>query len=761
MATRILFFLLIPCAVCAGQSVLTTPVGVSQSIPDTSPALAVNPTAGPVLERVPAAETPAPLGANTAVSIIPASRAPAEAHSPPKIVGPLKDKSEFEQFAEDATGRTLAVFGRQLFDEVPTTFAPVERIPVPANYAIGPGDELLIRAWGKIDLDSKVTVDRNGQINLPRIGSLTVAGLRYDQIEAYLRSSIGALFRDFELNVTLGQLRSMQIFVLGSARQPGGYTVSSLTTMVDALFASGGPSATGTMRAVELRRGGRTVTEFDIYDLIQKGDKSHDVQLLPGDLIYFPPIGPEIAISGDIKQPGIYELKGDTTVGDALRGAGGLTSLADARRVLLERIEDHRNRRVEELALNALGESRLLRDGDLLRIFPLSPMFENAVTLRGNVAQPGRYVWKPGMRVSDLIPSRAMLVTREFWNRQNHLVPSSADHQFAASHTEVMTDVAEDNAEINWDYAVIERLDERDLSTRLISFRLANAIDNPASADNQALDAGDVVNILSRADLELPMDKHSAFVRVSGEVNIPGVYRVESGETLRDAVGRAGGLTAHSYLYAALFTRVSARHAQEEQLRQSTEQMHRELIARYANSSPMVGQTGVDQQAQLALQEASLAKLTAITPTGRIVLEMKPDASTIGDIPDFALEDGDTIFIPPMLHTVQVAGAVYNANAMRYEPGKRLIAYLNDAGGATRYADSKRIFVIRADGTVISRQSRNNRSHGNYENLRLLPGDAIVVPEKLQGSSKLFNILEASQLASQTALTAAALSVVR
>jgi len=140
---------------------------------------------------------------------------------------------------------------------------------------------------------------------------LTVAGLRYAQVEGYLRSAIGALFKGFELNVTLGQLRSIQIFVLGDARQPGAYTVSSLSTLVDALFASGGPSLTGTMRHIQLRRGNRVLTEFDIYDLVQRGDKSHDVQLLPGDVIYIPPIGAQVAISGDVNTPGIYELKGE------------------------------------------------------------------------------------------------------------------------------------------------------------------------------------------------------------------------------------------------------------------------------------------------------------------------------------------------------------------------------------------------------------------------------------------------------------------
>jgi protein involved in polysaccharide export with SLBB domain len=799
---------LISGTICTGQSVLTTPVVETQAAPSNGQAPAAGSAQTPAQGasrdgRYPASGAMAPATPDALATETEHVQTPSASN----LAGPLTTRSEFEQFAEDATGRRLPVYGRQLFNEVPTTFAPVENVPVPADYVLGPGDQLLIRAWGKIELDSRLTVDRNGQINLPRVGTLTVAGLRYAQVEGYLHSAIGALFKDFQLNVALGQLRSIQIFVLGNARQPGAYTVSSLSTLVNALFASGGPSATGTMRHIQLRREGQTTTEFDIYDLIEKGDKSHDVRLLPGDVIFIPSIGPQIAISGDVNQPGIYELKGETTVAAALEGAGGITSLADAERAVLERIKDHSGREVEEFALDASGQARLVKDGDLLRVFPLSPKFANAVTLRGNVAEPGLYPWKDGMRVSDIIHSRASLITRRYWNQQNHLVRPEPDNSFARQRTDAFgnpiadtfgnqradanqrtdafgnqrtdasgnqrTDQSEEtgsrtvagigqnSAEINWEYALIERLDERDLSTRLIPFNLGNALDNSASADNQLLKPGDVVTIFSRADLELPMEKHASFVRMGGEVNAPGVYRANPGDTLRDLVEKAGGLTQHSYLYASIFTRVSTRAAQEAQLRQSSEQMQRELVSKYANATPQSGQSGTEQQAQLAMQQAALARLNSIRPTGRVVLDMKPRASTIEDIPNFPLEDGDTFYIPPRLSTIEVSGSVYNANAFRYQPGKRLIAYLDDAGGATREADQKRMFLIRADGTVVSRQSRDLHTHGGYKNLRLLPGDAIVVPEKIRVSSPLNAFLQASQLASQTAVTAAALSVVR
>ena len=310
----------------------------------------------------------------------------------------------------------------------------------------------------------------------------------------------------------------------------------------------------------------------------------------------------------------------------------------------------------------------MLNDGDLLRIFPISPQFESTVMLRGNVAQPGRFPWHEGMRVTDLIPSRESLITRSYWYQENHLtesapvgsswsdengvrrnprgagVPnqnygtagnplgvgasnreydaagnpldaSAPDQEYGTDGNlpggsrlnqqnsrpvhipiDMMTELVQNTAEINWDYASIQRLDEQDLSTRLVAFNLGNAINSPASPDNQFLKPGDVVTIFSRSDLPLPMDKHATFVRVSGEINAPGVYRVESGDTLRNVVERAGGLTPHSYLYAAQLTRVSTRQAEEEQLKVSSAQMQRELASRYAAASSVSPTNAAEQQ---------------------------------------------------------------------------------------------------------------------------------------------------------------------
>ena len=671
----------------------------------------------------------------------------------------------------------------------------------------------------RLELETRVVIDRNGQIFLPKVGALTPAGLRFDQLQTYIHSAIGKLYKDFEVSVTLGQLRSIQIFVLGSARQPGVYTISSLSTLVNAIFASGGPSATGSMRHIELRRNNSVISQFDLYDLLRSGDKSHDMQLLNGDVIYIPPVGPQVAILGSVKEPGIYELKNDNTVQSVLSTVAGLSNLASNDRALLERVQDHRRRQVDEFALDNAGLQRELSDGDILRVFPISPKFDNAVTLRGHVAQPGRYLWHEGMRISDLIPTRDRLLTRDYWNQQNFLagtmpntseqpqdyfalnspdtqtalaslntpdaqrdLPSAPyanaqqlvgapsqinkslprdrwDHPAPRSRLQthdVIADIEQASAEINWEYAAIERRDPRDLSTRIIAFNLGSAIDQPSSSDNQLLQSGDILTIFSRKDIPLPQDKHAAFVRIGGEVNAPGVYRIDPGETLRHLAERAGGFTPHSYLYGSQLSRESTRAAQEQELRLSTMQMQRDLAARYASASSLTPASTAEQQAQFSAQQAVINQLSAVHPTGRIVLDLKPTAEAITDIPDFPLEDGDSFFIPARMNTVQVSGAVYNENAFRYEQRRRVSSYLKAAGGPTRQADVKRAFLIRADGTVISRQHRESFWGGSFENLAILPGDSIVVPTKLKSPTSFMQQLPyVTQILSQTAMTGA------
>src|SRR5450755_4203218 len=392
------------------------------------------------------------------------------AQPPPKML----ELTDFQQFAAQSLGYVLPIYGAGLFDNVPTTFAPVDRIPVTADYVIGPGDELLIRAWGQIDLDIHARVDRNGTIFVPKVGNLNVSGLKFEQVRGFLASQIGRIYQNFDLNVTMGDLRSIDIYVVGQARQPGRYTVSSLSTLTNAIFASGGPSYTGSMRRIQLKRGARVVTEFDLYDLLIKGDKSHDVSLQPEDVVYFPPVSPQVAVGGQVNTPAIYELKGATTMADLFAMAGGLNNTAFGGKVLVEEIQNRSSRRVEEVALDAAGLARSMKDGDLLNVTPLSPKFENAVTLRGTVASPGWSPWKEDVRFSAFMPSREFLVTRDYYKQQNQITLES--QASGAKPSAAQNDVRRASPDINWDYAVVQRMDPQDLSTRLIPFNLGKVV---------------------------------------------------------------------------------------------------------------------------------------------------------------------------------------------------------------------------------------------------------------------------------------------
>jgi protein involved in polysaccharide export with SLBB domain len=708
---------------------------------------------------------------------------------------PEPPPNEFQEFVASSVGRRLPIYGHSLFDRVPTTFAPVDRIPVTDDYLIGPGDEILIRAWGQIDLDGKLVVDREGEVFLPRVGTLSVAGLKYQQLPEYFRSAIGRVFRNFDLTVSLGRLRSIQVFVVGQARRSGSYTVSSLSTLVNTLFASGGPSSNGSLRRIQLKRNNSVVTEFDLYDLLLKGDKSKDARLLPGDVIYIPASGPSIAIAGSVNVPAIYELREGTTLGTAVEMAGGLATTADGQKAVVERIENRSTRLIEEFPFEGQGLERMLKDGDVVRVFSLSPRFQNAVTLRGNVAHPGRTEWHSGMRLKDVIPNQDALVTRDYWRATNWVAnagktgdqpitpgsgrdspaanadesveqqlegqPASAKAASAAGTAKLRNQIARNAPEINWDYAVIQRLNPQDLTTRLVPFNLGKLVLHGDEQNNLALEPGDVITIFSQNDLAVPLDKQSKFVRLEGEFHTAGVYRAEAGETVRHLVERVGGFTPSAYLYGAEFTRESVRADQQKGLDQLIEKLEEDISRNAMAPSGVNPDEVADNRAKLDAQRQLVEKLREVKATGRVVLDLTPNSRAVADLPEIALEDGDRFVVPYRPSTVEMLGAVYNKNSFLYRREARLDDYLKRAGGPTRDADTSRMFVIRADGSVLSKQSVRGLWNGGFASLRLMPGDAIVVPERLNHGSFLKGLRDWSQVFSQFALGAAAIRVIQ
>ena len=674
----------------------------------------------------------------------------------------LNLNNEFQTFLAQSVGRMLPMYGYNLFDQPPSTFAPVSNIPVPQDYVISPGDEIVLTGWGQVDINLRVTVDRNGTISLPKVGTVNVTGVKYQDLEGYLKNQIGRVFRNFQLSVSLGKLRSLQVFVVGQAKRPGVYTVSSLSTLINTLFMSGGPSANGSMRHIQLKRAGKIVTELDVYELLVKGDKSKDVALLSGDVIYIPPIGHLAAISGSVKTPAIYELKDDkTSLASLLELSGGLTTTAAGQKVLLERIADRTVRKVEEFQLDSQGLTRLVRDGDLVQVFSIDARFDNAVTLRGSVASPGRYPWKDGMRVSDLIPSMDALIAPEYWARQNNAYRANTSGEGA-----LRNQIKRNQNEINWDYALVERLKKNDMSTALLPFNLGKAINGKDAESNLLLQPGDVITIFSKEDMQGPSAKQSVYVRLEGEFNRAGVYKAMPGETLRQLVARVGGLTPQAYLFGSELTREATRQMQQKRLDEIIDRLETEVQRTAAKSaSAALSKEDADaSKTQAASQAALIAKMRQVKATGRIVMEMPEQNPQLKDLPDIVLEDGDRLFIPAPASTVSVMGTVYNQNAFLYKRGLSVGDYLGKAGGPTRDGEEDDVYLVRADGVVFSNRQGGSMfggfGFGSFSGREAMPGDTIIVPEKLERFNLTKELKDWTQIFYQFAVGVASLKTI-
>ena len=323
-------------------------------------------------------------------------------------------KNSFKTYVQGATGAKLELFGKDLFTDVPTTFAPLDSAPINGDYVIGTGDEIQIRGWGMINVDVTANVDRSGAIYIPRVGAVKVAGVKYRDLQGYLRQAIGKMFSNFELTASIAQTRSLQIYVVGHAVQPGTYTLSSMSTLLNALFTSGGPDASGSMRNIQLKRGGATVATFDLYDMLVKGDKSQDATLRDGDVIYIPEIGPLAALSGNVKSPALFEMKGNTSVADLLSWAGGVDSASDRKQIIVEKTVNNTYQTIADLVADSASINTELaaipvRPADVIRIFapgavPIETQVQKEyVRVSGEVKQTGVFQLRKGETLRDLL----------------------------------------------------------------------------------------------------------------------------------------------------------------------------------------------------------------------------------------------------------------------------------------------------------------------------------------------------------------------
>jgi protein involved in polysaccharide export with SLBB domain len=459
----------------------------------------------------------------------------------------------------------------------------------------------------------------------------------------------------------------------------------------------------------------------------------------------------------------------------------------------------------------------LLADGDIVRIDPIASNYRETVTLRGSVANPGRFLWHQGMRLSDLMPDRDSLLSRDYWWRRTALglpapefVPSgdalaaqseSIRHASATreeqpplsagapsattlpainahgqegagalagirANNQMKTETAllRPVAQTDWNYAVIERLDTSTMATALIPFDLGKLVLGHDSAQNLALLPGDIVTIFSQDDIPQPMDRQTKYVRLEGEFAHAGVYSVLPGETLRSLVERAGGLTGNAYLYGSQFTRKSTQDIEQQRMKEYADRLEHQLMrSSISMSNQAIGGSPSDgQQGQASSFDRELIKrLRQLQPSRRIVLDLHPRDAGVNALPEMPLEDGDQFLVQSMPVTIQVIGSVLNQSAYLYRNGARAGEYLHLAGGPNRDADRGQIFILRADGSVTGHNAGQSIFSSGFGNLRLYPGDTIVVPEKNMGPGVMREFLSWTQVFSQLALGVAAIDVIK
>lgn len=507
--------------------------------------------------------------------------------------------SEFEAFVQRLAGENVPIrrFGAELMTP-PSDLGDAAPL-VPPDYLVKTGDELTVTFWGSVDADVRLQVDRSGRVTIPRVGAVLVAGVRYADLPALITQRASQVFRNFQLSVSLTQLRGQRVYITGFVARPGAYTVSSLATVAQALLQAGGPSAAGSFRNIELRRGKERVAALDLYDILLRGDRASDRTLQGDDVVHVGPVGTQVGFIGSVNQPAVFELKPGETLSDLLTMAGGLNAVADRSRLAIERLDERSTIRIMQVELPA-GAKTALTQGDVLRAF-------------------------------------------------------------------------------------------------------------------------------SAVEVAVPIQAQNKRVRIEGEVLRPGEYVLPPASSIADALSAAGGMTTAAYPYGTEFTRESVRATQQQNYDRALRDLETDLARSNTSQRP---EDAATQPAREASNSRLLATLRALRPNGRVVLQLEPEGR---ELPPLALEDGDRLLVPPRPTSVGVFGSVFNAGSYLFNRDQSLEDYLSLAGGPKRGADASSVFVIRANGSVVSNQQKSgwfSRGSG-LGNVRAEPGDTIFMPEEL------------------------------
>ncbi len=592
----------------------------------------------------------------------------------------------------------LPAFGSELFS-TSSGWSALDGAPVGPDYVLGPGDQLLVFVSSLADTSYALMLDREGKVFLPRVGSTFLWGLGFADAERLLRSRLETVYRNARVQVSMGRMRTLEVFVLGNVAHPGKLSLTGAVTAFHAIAAAGGPDRLGSMRDLRVIRSDREAGRLDLYPLLMAGDRRSDPRLEHGDVVFVELSGSHVGIQGEITRPAVYEMRGRLSLRGLLDMAGGPTAFADLARVRIERVLASGGFSVADVELDhghgADPDTLLLQDQDLVTVLPSAERTQNVVTLDGYVRHPGEYELTPGMTLSQLLQRERVLPEADF------------------------------------DHAEFRHVDPGTLRAEVRSFSPRKLW---AGAEDWPLQPLDAITVFSSARLP-------ATVVLQGEVVRPGSYSIVPGERLSAVVERAGGITPRGSLRAAVFRRPGSlaylRSMRREQHQRRDLELDRQRVAVTGDSAAV--QAILVQKQMLDTQEAGV-------DVDRVVLSLDERGRWKGTARDLVLEDGDRLYVPLTPTTVVVMGNVMNPGTLAAERGGSADHYIRLAGGLTHDADRRRSYLLRAGGVAVPLANIG----------RVESGDAIVVatrPAESKGLSR--GLANASQFVLQTMVAAA------
>jgi polysaccharide biosynthesis/export protein len=811
-----------------------------------------------------------------------------------KVVKPLQETEEEARKAEEERAKKdkafaeknngLEPYGYELFAGTPTTFAPVTEIPVPAEYTMGPGDVLKVQLWGNQSQQLELPVSRDGTIDFPERGPVSVAGLTFQQTRDYINQLVSEQYIGVKAAVSLGELRSIRVFVLGQARTPGSYSVSSLSTITNALYVSGGIKKTGSLRNVQHKRDGELIGTLDLYDLLLEGDTSDDARLQAGDVIFIPSVGARAGIDGEVYRPALYEIEPGTSLQELVELAGGLTPQAYPQITRIERTNEDFLRIIAEADLTGkAGKQARVKSGDRVSVASIADVTGQYVEIKGAATRTGKFAWVPGMRVSSIIrnldadlldfadtnyaaivrtdPQTNKISVVNLQLRKAATSPGSvedlmlqekdqllfftntgkipftlpgsqeegSDQREQASQpqrsfqaqTQAQTqaqdrDTSQDEEEQKAQQElkrkaeqftraalfdpVLKRLKaqagpyapqqtvrisgpvrypgEYPLpitgtvknaifvaggltdSASMYSAELARRYTDDTGIEQtriiqidlaEAMQGNTNVKLQSRDRLlikSIPAFGANRTIKLEGEVRYPGQYTFREGETLRNVLDRAGGLTNNAFPRGAVFTREKLRQLEEQRLREAEERLQGDLLGVQLKGNSFGGENAQRvEEVQGLLEDVQSSR-----PVGRMVIDLQAVMAET-DYQAILLQDGDTLNVPTIPQAVSVFGEVQFPTSHLHSAGLTVDDYLERSGGPTRQADEERVYVVKADGSVMLPEKSawfGSRSQ------KLQPGDTIIVPIDVERLNQLELWSNVSQIVYQMALGAAA-----